>query len=56
MPLISACQTTGTGTDVTTRVIKFVCLSKKDTRLTKEQVAKNNAALLALGGKKPRCK
>ena len=54
--LLTACQTTSTGTDVTLQSIKFVCLSRKDTDGTKRQVAENNAALLALGAKQRKCK
>ena len=54
---LAACQTTTSGTkDVTVSVIKFVCLSRKDTQPTKVQVGKNNAALVALGAPKPKCK
>jgi hypothetical protein len=41
---------------VTLSSIRFVCLSRADTVPTKQQVAENNAALLALGAKKPKCK
>jgi hypothetical protein len=41
---------------VTVSAIKFVCLSRNDTEATKQQVGENNAALLALGARKPRCK
>jgi hypothetical protein len=41
---------------VTVETIKIVCLSRKDTQLTKEQVVENNAALESLGAPQPNCK
>lgn len=55
-PLIAGCQTTSGTRDVAVESIKIVCLSRKDTALTKQQVIENNQALRALGAPKPRCK
>ena len=41
---------------MTVSAIRFVCLSRKDTEGTRQQVGENNAALLALGARKPACK
>lgn len=54
--LLAGCQTTGSSKSVTLEAIKFVCLSRQDTPRTIGQVAENNAALLALGARKPKCK
>lgn len=54
--LLTACLTDGSGTNVTTRTIKIVCMSRKDTKPTQQQVGENNAVLEELGAPKPRCK
>lgn len=51
---ISGCQTTGSGTkNVTCETIKFVYLSRKDTKDTIRQVVGNNGALTAICGAPP---
>lgn len=48
---LAGCQTTGSGSpQVTCEAIKFVYLSRKDTRETIRQVVANNGALIALCG------
>lgn len=52
--VITACQTTGSGTsNVTCSTMRFVYLSKKDTPVTITQVAENNAAWISLCGNPP---
>lgn len=51
---ISACQTTGSGTNVTCATIDYVYYSRKDTMPTKQANALNNAALKALGCRQTR--
>ena len=52
---ISGCQTTGGGTSsVTCETIKFVYLSRRDTKETIRQVVGNNGALTAICGAPPR--
>ncbi len=54
---LAGCLTTDSGDkSVTLGAIKIVCLSRKDTQETKEQVSENNAALTALGAPKRDCK
>ncbi len=51
---ISGCQTTGSGDrSVTCETIKFVYLSRKDTKDTIHQVVGNNGALTAICGPAP---
>lgn len=51
---ISGCQTTGAGTkNVTCETMKFVYLSRKDTKETIRQVVGNNGALTAICGAPP---
>ena len=52
--VLAGCQTTGSGTrNVTCETIKFVYLSRKDTKETIRQVVGNNGALVALCGAPP---
>ena len=52
--MLAGCQTTGAGTrNVTCETIKFVYLSRKDTKETIRQVVGNNGALVALCGAPP---
>lgn len=51
---MGACQTVGSGTsNVTCETIKFVYLSRKDTKETIRQVVGNNGALTAICGPAP---
>ena len=51
---ISGCQTLGSGSkNVTCETIKFVYLSRKDTKETIRQVVGNNGALVAICGAPP---
>lgn len=51
---LGACQTVGSGTsNVTCETIKFVYLSRKDTKDTIRQVVGNNGALVAICGAPP---
>lgn len=48
---LTACQTAGSGTkNVTCETMKFIYLSRKDTRETIRQVTGNNGAWVALCG------
>lgn len=50
----SGCQTTGSGSrSVTCETIKFVYLSRKDTKDTIKQVVGNNGAWVAICGAPP---
>lgn len=52
--MMGACQTVGSGTkSVTCETIKFVYLSRKDTKETIRQVVGNNGALVAICGAAP---
>lgn len=52
--MMGACQTTGSETrSVTCETIKFVYLSRKDTKETIRQVVGNNGALVAICGAPP---
>ena len=52
--VISGCQTTGgESRSVTCETIKFVYLSRKDTKETIRQVVGNNGALVAICGAPP---
>lgn len=55
IPLMG-CQTTSSGTEVAAKSLRMICLSRKDTEGTKRQVVVDNAAKLALGVKKRKCK
>ena len=56
LTLLPACAQTSSAINPVVETVKFVCLSRKDTLPTIRQVGENNAALLALGAQKPKCK